>query len=482
MKTRFTISRLRAHLRKQAEYSEFATKQRVKAKAQNVEYNWMDTVQRVHFLGVEVDLCDLKSVYAVADKLVNGTVGSPDATTIDGLRLPHGSPGTQSFSEGVEQDRWALSQKAGSIGAQRSWGWGLSGIRIPRLDVVFLSAGTGAWTGVDWPTAIKLVLTDFIEALTYPVFKIARSGAILKRQSTLKSSNSDEARQPLLSEQKDPDEPNLGEVFCSNVFGHYILVHELMPLLSKPSSPSAKSGGKIVWVGSIDSLPEQFSLDDFQGLNTPTPYESSKRLVDYLAITSELPSVKPIADPYFDCSNTMTASKSRTQNDKAVSVKPKMYLTHPGVFVSDIFPLHFILSMLFLWAAYIARWFGSPWHTIYPYKGAVSAVQIALLDPESLEDAEGHGQSKCKWGSATDTRGAERVMKTEVPGWGWNGEIGEMEDLADEAERKSRRRGAVELTKEAREDFEITGGKCWAKMEELRKEWEDILGVGEEAK
>jgi 3-keto steroid reductase len=101
------------------------------------------------------------------------------------------------------------------------------------------------------------------------------------------------------------------------------------------------------------------------------------------------------------------------------------------------------------------------------------------LDTEELENMEGHGQRKCKWGSATDTRGAERVLKTEVSGWGWNGEI---ENSVDEARRKGRRRDAVELTKEAREDFEITGGKCWAKMEELRKEWEDILGVREEAK
>lgn len=442
----------------------------------------MDTVQRIHFLGVEADLCDLKSVYALADKLVNGTVGSPDATTMDGLRLPHGSPGTQSFSENVPQDRWALSQKAGSIGAQRSWGWGLSGIRLPRLDVIILSAGTGAWINVAWLTAIKLVLTDLKEALTYPVFKVARSGAVLKHQSSLKSSKADETTQPLLSEQKQTDEPPLGEVFCSNVFGHYILAHELMPLLSKPSSASSKVGGKILWVGTIDGLPEHFSLDDMQGLKTLMPYESSKRLVDFLALTAELPSIKRTADPYFDSSKTVTAAKSRLEkqdSSEESSVKPQMYVTQPGVFVSDIFPLNFVLSTIFLFLAYLARWAGSPWHTIYPYEGAVSAVWVALLDTNELEEMEGHGQKKIKWGSATDFRGSERVMKTEVPGWGWNGEI---ESSVDDARRKGRRRDAVDLTKEAREDFEIIGGKCWAKMEELRKEWEGILGVWDEVK
>jgi 3-keto steroid reductase len=440
-------------------------------------------VQRVHFLGVEADLCDLKSVYALADKLVNGTVGSPDATTIDGLKLPHGSPGTQSFSESVEQDRWALSQKPGSIGAQRSWGWGLSGIKLPRLDVIFMSAGIGGWIGLDWFTCIRCVLFDTVDALTWPTYKLPNLGAVVKHQSSLKlGQSSKETTQPLLSDQQNPDEPPLGEVFCSNVFGHYILAHELTPLLSRPSLPSSQFGGKIVWVSSVEVLAEHFSIDDLQALKSFSPYESSKRLVDYLALTSELPSVKRISDPYFDSSNTVTASRSRNQtqeNSNTSSVKPKMYVTHPGVFVSQIFPLHFILSSLFLCFAYIARWLGSPWHTIYPYEGAVSAVWVSLLDTEELEKIEGYGARKSKWGSATDARGAERVMRTEVSGWGWNGQI---EGAADEERRKGRKRDAVDLTKEAREDFEIMGAMCWGKMEELRKEWEDILGVRDEAK
>ena len=417
----------------------------------------------------------------MADRLVNGTVGSPDATTMDGLRLPHGSPGTQSYSDDVQQDRWALSQNPGSIGAQRSWGWGLSGLRIPRLDVIIMSAGMGGWLGLDWYTAVRRVLFDTVDALTWPTFKLPDPGAVVKHQSLFKSNNSsDEATQPLLSNQQAPDEPPLGNVFCSNVFGHYILAHELMPLLSRPSSPSSQAGGKIVWVGSIETLAQHFTVDDLQGLKSHSPYESSKRLVDYLALTSALPSVKRISDPYFEASNTVTASKSRGETQQKVeeaSVRPKMYVTHPGVFVSDIFPLPAILAMFFRWFTYVARWLGSPWHTIYPYAGAVSAVWITLLGSEELDKMEGDGQKKSKWGAATDAWGVERVMKTEVPGWGWNGQI---EDTVDEARRKGRKREALDLTKEAREDFEIVGGKCWTEMERLRKEWESILGVKNE--
>lgn len=469
MKTRFTISRLRAHLRKQADYSPYAAKQRAKAKEEGTEYQWESTVQRVHFLGVEADLCDLRSVYALAEKLVNGTVGSPDATTMDGQKLPHGSPGTQSYSADIKQDTWALSQKPGSIGAQRAWGWGLSGLRLPRLDAVILTAGIGGWKegmwGINWPLAIVKVLTGFVESVTWPVYKLAERGGVVKPQlATKNASNSKES-----DGQDMKKEPPLGSVFCSNVFGHYILAHELMPLLSKPASPSSKSGGKIVWISSIEALEAQFTVDDIQGLESLQPYESSKRLIDLLALTSELPSVQRVSASFFDPNTAHTTRKPSTTS----AVRPKMYLAHPGVFVSDIIVLPGILVVIYHFLFLVARWLGSPWHTVDSYKAAVAPVWITLTDAEELDDLEGHGLAKYKWGSATDTSGAERVMHTEAPGWGWNGQIGEIEA----EKRKGRKWDTPDATKESREDFEVMGGKCWRKMEELRKEWEDLLEI-----
>jgi 3-keto steroid reductase len=477
IKTRFTISRLRAHLRQLVDYSKFANKLRAKAKAQGTEYKWENMVQRVHFLGVEVDLCDLKSVYAVADKLVNGTVGSPDATTIDGSKLPFGSPGTKSYSPDVLQDRWALSQRLGSTGSQRSWGWGLSGLRIPRLDVVILSAGIGGWLGVDWLRATRDVLMDPVDAVTWPKYKLPNVGAIVKSQFSSKpSKSSDDATQPLLSNQEKPEEPPLGDVFCSNVFGHYILAHELTPLLSRPS-PSSQTGGKIIMVSSVEALADHFSIDDMQALKSRVPYENTKRLIDLLALTSELPSVKGIAAPFFDGAEAVTTTKAATDQRakiKVKSVKPRIYLTHPGIFASEIFPLNFILVAIYKFLFLFARWIGSPWHTIDPYKAAVAPVWVALADSNELEEMEGNGMRKIKWGSATDRSGEERVMKTEVPGWGWDGQV---ENVKSGERRKGRKRDAVDSTKESREEFEVLGGECWKEMESLRKEWEDILGV-----
>ncbi|TVY31655.1 3-keto-steroid reductase [Lachnellula occidentalis] len=478
IKTRYTISRLRSHLRRQVDYSPFATSLREKAKAQGTEYRWEHVVQRVHFLGVEADLCNLRSVYALADRLVNGTVGSPDATTYDGLRLPHGSPGTQNFSENATQGPWALSQERGSEGVLRSWGWGLSGLRLPRLDVVILSAGMGGWIGVDWLPAVRDVMLDTLEAVTWPKFKLPNVGAVVRSQSSFEAQKaSDDEKQPLLSDQAKPDEPPLGEVFCSNVFGHYILAHELMPLLSRPASSSSQVGGKIIWVSSVEALSEHLNIDDIQGLESRTPYEDSKRMIDVLSITSSLPSTQRITASFFDSSNTVTETESNSPSageEKLPSVKPKMYLTHPGIFASEIMPLNVFLVWIYKFVFLFVRWLGSPWHSIEPYKAAVAPVWLALTDIEELDAMEGQGAKKAKWGSATDRGGEERVMKTEVGGWGWDGTIESADDIA---RRKGRKRGVVDVTKEAREDFEVLGIECWSQMEDLRKKWEGILGV-----
>ena len=76
-------------------------------------------------------------------------------------------------------------------------------------------------------------------------------------------------------------------------------------------------------------------------------------------------------------------------------------------------------------------------------------------------------------GFSTDASGNERVMKTEVPGWGYTGTIGE-EHIGG---KNVRANDAVDCTEEDKVEFEIMGGKVWAKMEELRKEWKEIAGV-----
>ena len=121
-------------------------------------------------------------------------------------------------------------------------------------------------------------------------------------------------------------------------------------------------------------------------------------------------------------------------------------------------------------AFYLARWVGSPWHTVTAYKGACAPVWLALASQEELdavEDKEGAG----KWGSSVDNWGEERVIRTEVQGWGLGGKVG---DNIGSPKRR-RPKDAEDLDQESRERFELLGRECWQYLERLGGEWEEIL-------
>ncbi|KAI9770460.1 MAG: 3-keto-steroid reductase [Geoglossum simile] len=325
--------------------------------------------------------------------------------------------------------------------------------RLPKLDVIILNAGYGGWTGVDYWMATKQSMTGFVQSVTWPTYKTSDMGLVTKSQLP----NIDSLIQ---GKQKTVDDnpPPLGEVFCINVFGHYLLSHNLSPLLMNASSSGER--GRIIWLSSIETeaVIDAFSADDIQGLTSPMAYEISKRLSDVLVLTSHLPATRPWVD------NFLSAPGER-QSD---SIKPKLYITHPGICSTEILPVHWILNLLKLLTFYIARWLGSPWHSIDPYKGACAPVWIALT-PQPQLDAVEASEGAGKWGSSTDWWGNERVRRTEVGGWGWGGVVGEV------VQRAGRISGAKALTREAREEFEGLGRECWKRMEGLRKEWEERL-------
>ncbi|RPB17242.1 NAD(P)-binding protein [Morchella conica CCBAS932] len=272
-----------------------------------------------------------------------------------------------------------------------------------KLDYVFLNAGMGAFTGIDWLNAVTSILTKWVHAVTYPAFKLQATGWTTK--------------QPL------PLEGELGSVFCANVFGHYYLTAELMPLLGR-------GRGRIIWTSSLEAYPWTFSTADIQALKATHSYESTRRLTDVLALTSGLPATAPYADKFFGAGK---GEKGWT--------RPKTYLTHPGVCATAIVPLNVVLWWCMVAAFYVARWLGSPWHTISSYSGARAAVWLALAGEEELAEKKAE---KVKWGSSVVTGGVESVKATEVEG-----------------------EGGVE--------WEELGRECWRLMEELREEWKGKL-------
>ncbi|KAL8951596.1 MAG: hypothetical protein Q9222_002451 [Ikaeria aurantiellina] len=311
---------------------------------------------------------------------------------------------------------------------------------LPKLDTVILNAGHGGFTSIDWPLAIWSILTNFPHSFTYPTFKLSAVGLVTAPQISPDSSHAVGSQ------------PQLGQVFCSNVFGHYLLLHGLAALLSN----SSVTPGRIIWITSLEAYESTLSTSDLQGLLSSSAYESSKRLTDVLALSSTLETTQPLV--------------RRLLPPPSGHRPPKQYAAHPGICATNMFPIHWILSYLMLAGFYLARWAGSPWHTVSAYKGACAPVWLTLASQDELDDMEGR-EGAGKWGSCVNRNGEERVIRTEVQGWGLGGRIGDNVGMP-----KGRRPPEVEdLSREGRERFELLGRECWQSMEQLREEWEGLL-------
>jgi 3-keto steroid reductase len=316
----------------------------------------------------------------------------------------------------------------------------------PKLDAVICNAGIGGWTGINWFRAIFTIMTNWKNAVSWPTFKISGVGWVAK---------------PQIPADKKVEEPPLGEVFCANFFGHYLLGHYLAPLLAKHPK-SDKTKGRLIWVSSLEAYEHALNINDIQSITSEMPYESTKRLTDVMAITSAVPSTSDLADEYLGSSQ---------MSEK--TTKPRIYVTHPGICGTSLMALPLILEYCMFASMYIARWLGSQWHPITVAKGATAMVWLTLAAQSTLdnmEEKEGLG----KWGSAADFWGQERVERTEMPGWGWGGKLGEYK-------RTGRDPFAKDLTEKSQDRFLETGRECWKEMERLRIEWERRLrtaGVG----
>lgn len=329
---------------------------------------------------------------------------------------------------------------------------------LPRLDSIVLNAGLGGWSGISWPRAIWDVCTDLLHAVTWPSYKLAPTGVLTGKQT------------------KTEEEPALGAVFCANVFGHYMLAHNVAPLLKRART---NGPGRVVWVSSLEATWNFFKVDDIQGLRTDAPYESSKALTDLLALTSNLPSTAPWAvDSFLQSETELDTHAIHTDVPDAA---PRTYLSHPGICATSIVPLILPLAWAMVATFWVARMLGSPWHPLSTYLGACAPVFLALASQADVEAAEEPyhraGGGRAKWGSSCGRRGIESAVSTEVDGWGHGGVIGTPVVEADRLRR--RKRGAEDLTKEKKEEFEELGRQCWKQMEELRIQWDEILDQAE---
>ncbi|KAF2841953.1 hypothetical protein M501DRAFT_968082 [Patellaria atrata CBS 101060] len=327
-----------------------------------------------------------------------------------------------------------------------------------KIDVLICNAGYGGFTHPDWPVAIWTLLTDWIQATTWPTFKLAETGLLTDSQIPENKK----------SEETSPEDTRLGTVFCANVFGHYLLAHYLTPLLSD-HRPRVENKGRIIWMSSLEAYERCLDFSDFQSIKSPYSYEGTKRITDLLALTAESPSTAPWVEKYFTDVPSQTVARGQQ------TTRPKIYVAHPGICYTGIFPINYIANLAMIAAFYIARWCGSIWHANHPYLGAVAPVWLALVSQSIIDQAEAK-EGKGKWGSAVNRRGNERVVRTETERWGWGGIVGE------QVRKKGRKRGAKAVTEEDLVVFEEQGRTVWKEMERLRVEWENKLreaGVSE---
>lgn len=277
-------------------------------------------------------------------------------------------------------------------------------------------------------------------------------------------------------------EPALGEVFCANTFGHYMLVHWVMPLIRAcpPESP-----GKIIWTSSIEAVAHHYNPDDHQGLESDAAYEHTKRLTDLLALTATTPpasttSVKGYITPSADSPSTTTAGRLSLQQSE-----PTFLLAHPGICTTTIISLYWVIHECYRLGIYLARWCGSPWANVTSYLGAASVTWLILASKAEIEtkavEAAGTGGGPCKWGSGVDRFGRSSIRVTDVEGWGING-TGKPFKNTWWGGNLGRKTGAVDATEEDVENFVSQGAEAWKKMESLRQDWEAMIDEYESGK
>lgn len=145
----------------------------------------------------------------------------------------------------------------------------------------------------------------------------------------------------------------LQQVFATNLFGHYVLVRELEPLLGK-ESPS-----QVIWTSSRASIKSSFNVNDIQHKNGQDPYGSSKFGIDVMSVALN--------------------ERLNKQNIYSHTCCPGLVLTN---LTSAIFPMwiwYLLLPFFLLMRILISNF------NMTPYNGSESLVWLSQQNPEKLD-------------------------------------------------------------------------------------------------
>ncbi|XP_030017030.1 3-keto-steroid reductase-like [Sphaeramia orbicularis] len=158
----------------------------------------------------------------------------------------------------------------------------------------------------------------------------------------------------LLTQQDRVNSDDLQEVFTTNLFGHFLLIRELDPLLCQSDHTS-----RVIWTSSSNARRSAFSLDDIQHRLGTEPYSSSKYASDMLSL-----------------------ALNRQKNSQGLFssvICPGLVMTN---LTYGILPSFFwTLIMPIMW---LIRIFTNTF-TLTPYNGAEALLWLFLQKPESLD-------------------------------------------------------------------------------------------------
>ncbi|KAI9274677.1 hypothetical protein BDA99DRAFT_498218 [Phascolomyces articulosus] len=195
------------------------------------------------------------------------------------------------------------------------------------IDYLFCNAGILSTSGIDWSNVVWQFLAS-------PIGFLERSDATVQIVGEI---NAD----------------GMGNVFAANVFGHYIMARELETLLDKSAE------GRVIWTSSLTAEKSCFDIEDWQGIKSLMPYESSKWACDLVAL----------------------GSNSRYNNEKQDIVA---FSTSPGVVASSIGNLPVWITKVRRLLHYAYRFFGITSQNITGYRGAIADAFVALQPLNTL--------------------------------------------------------------------------------------------------
>ncbi|XP_053247153.1 3-keto-steroid reductase/17-beta-hydroxysteroid dehydrogenase 7 isoform X2 [Podarcis raffonei] len=158
----------------------------------------------------------------------------------------------------------------------------------------------------------------------------------------------------LMSQEDRVTADNLQEVFETNLFGHFVLIRNLEPLLCCIEKPS-----KLVWTSSVNACKSNFSLEDFQHRQGKEAYSSSKYATDLTSVALN--------------------NRFNKQGLYSSVVCPGVVMTNMTFEILPPFVWKLFFPILWLFRLFTNT------YTLTPYNGAEALVWLFKQKPELLD-------------------------------------------------------------------------------------------------